>query len=114
MSAAPTYSIAEIHRRYGMPPWKEESCSSAEADPAELATLLAAPFAEWLYLSAAQKRRILAAAVEWISVSRPGRAQASVEAVRLRLPAGGPATTPRGPDRGLWAAWGDGLSVMLQ
>lgn len=65
------------------------------------------------FLSAGQKRSILTAAVEWVRVARTGRAQAAVEAIRLRIPTD-PAPAPsRGPRRAAWRAWGGGLEIRL-
>lgn len=86
-----------------------------EAESVEaLAALLAAPFAEWAYLTADQKRRILGPAVESIAVARTGRAQAAVESVRLRIPVDPAPTTPTGRRRSTWATWGGSLEVAIQ
>lgn len=105
-----TREIEATLARLEAPPEPAPAAGSIE----ELAALLAAPFAEWLYLTAEQKRRILGPAVESISVARTGRAQAAVESVRLRIPTDPTPTTPSGRRRSTWAVWGGSLEVALQ
>ena len=73
---------------------------SPPEDLSEAAHSIASTFAEWEFLNTRAKRAILSASVDWIRVEKPGRAQAAVEAISLRVPTDGAPTTPSGPHRG--------------
>jgi DNA invertase Pin-like site-specific DNA recombinase len=91
----------------------EAAAPRAASDPRRLALDLAAPFAEWDFLGLADRRRILAAAVEWVRVRRTGRAQAAVEAVGLTIPTEPSPVPPNGRRRATWGVCGGVLEVWL-
>lgn len=85
---------------------EEQRRSAAPAEsPVELAARLAAPFAEWRFLSTAQKRRIVKAGVEAVWLSKPAHLSRRVvlDAIDLRLGELHPANDPHSPTRIVWS-----------
>lgn len=77
---------ATLERLNGLRSAKQTSHVSRKVDPIEIASQMASAFAEWAFLTRKQKRKILAAGVERVTLARPSRRDLYVESVALQIP----------------------------